>query len=127
MAGCGGQPLPTYEAGGKVAFANGTPLRGGWVEFQPADTSHNVSARGEIQSDGTFRLGTFSPGDGAIEGEHRVLVVPPLPEGDRDETPIPRWIIDPKYFRFETSGLRFRVDRDESKNRFEIRVTPPGS
>lgn len=126
LAGCGGGPLPTYEAGGTVTFPDGKPLSGGWVEFQPVEAPLSVGARGEIQPDGTFRLGTFESGDGAIEGEHRALVVPPLPEGDRDETPTPRWIIDPRFFRVETSGLRFTVSQDASKNQFHIEVTRPG-
>lgn len=126
LAGCGGGPLPTYEAGGTVAFPDGSPLSGGWVEFQPVEAPLSVGARGEIGPDGTFQLTTFEPGDGVIEGEHRALVVPPLPEGDRDETPTPRWVIDPRFFRVETSGLRFTVSQDASENQFDIQVTRPG-
>ncbi|MEA1951951.1 MAG: hypothetical protein U9N87_11235, partial [Planctomycetota bacterium] len=80
LAGCGG-PLPTYKAGGKVTLPDGTPMNAGQVEFRPVDSEHLVSARGAIQTDGTFELSTFEAGDGAIEGEHQVLVRPMLSAG----------------------------------------------
>ena len=125
LVGCGGGGLSTYSAGGKVTFPDGTPLAGGWVEFQPVNSEHAVSARGEIQADGTFELGTNEPGDGAIEGEHRALVTPPPFQGDRDEmTSVPE-TIDRKFQQFDTSGLKFTVTAG-GDNHFEIQVTRPG-
>ena len=82
LVGCGGGPVPTYRAGGKVVFPDGKPMQGGNVEFRAVNKTpagDNPVARGEIQSDGTFELSTFRPGDGAVEGEHLALVVPPPP------------------------------------------------
>lgn len=125
LGGCGSGHPPTYRAGGKVTFADGRPLPGGWVEFQPVDSQHRVSARGEIQPDGTFELGTFGPRAGAIEGEHRALVTPPPLQGDRDDMKSVPLVIDPRFQRFETSGLKYTVTRSASENRFQIQVTPP--
>ncbi|MBI84422.1 MAG: hypothetical protein CMJ81_14605 [Planctomycetaceae bacterium] len=128
ITGCGSAgPLPTYPAGGRVTFVDGTPLAGGTVEFRPVDNPHVISSRGSIQPDGKFQLGTFRPGDGAVEGEHQALVVPPLFKGDRDEVRVPPQVIDPQYRRYETSGLRFTVSRDVKTNDFEIKVKRGGS
>jgi hypothetical protein len=130
VAGCGGGKQPTYPAGGKVVFSDGTPLPGGWVSFRALDADKKVSARGPIQSDGTFELTTYKPGDGAVEGQHQALVVPVI-RVDRGDlaagakpppSPPP---IDKKFSNFETSGLEFMVTNDPRKNEFDIVVTPP--
>lgn len=125
VPGCGEDGVPTYPARGKVTFPDGTPLEGGRVEFEPVASEHRVSARAVIQPDGAFELGTFQPGDGALEGEHRAIVMPPLPIGDREGMKSLPLMIDPRFQRFDTSGLKFTVTRD-SDNEFNIQVTSPG-
>ena len=134
FTGCGDGHPPRYSAGGTAKLADGTPLAGGRVEFQLANSLSAPNAWATIQPNGSFQLGTFKEGDGALEGEYQVLIVPPSPPRDRnweqgllDGTPnaanVPR--IDPRYRRFETSGLKFTVSRDSSKNQFQIIVEPP--
>lgn len=126
-AGCGSK---TYPAGGKVVFKeDGKPLTGGRVEFEldTSDTKARVSACGEIQPDGTFRLGTFKPGDGAVEGPHRAIVLAPLAGGDLDRLPTPRAsaVLHERFTDYQTSKLRFTVTRDKNKNDFVIEVERP--
>ena len=121
---------PTYPAGGMVTLGNGAPLPGGWIEFQLVGVSSAPTAKAKIQPDGRFQLGTYDEADGALEGTHRVLILPPMPpfinpDGPKSRPPInselyPR--IDPRYRRFDTSGLEFSVTSEPSKNRFEIRL-----
>lgn len=127
--GCGGGRTPTYPASGKVAFADGKPLQGGTVEFQsisPPNTGETrVSARGNIQPDGTFKLSTFRQDDGAIAGDHRALITQPIPPGRINPyKPVPL-VINEKFQRYDTSGLTFTVTSD-GPNEFAITVTPPG-
>jgi hypothetical protein len=128
VSGCGSGRLPTYPAGGQVKLANGLPMTRGWVEFESIKETPTVSARGDIQPDGTFELGTYQPGDGAIEGPHRVAVGTRLAPGELDNPklrkPSP---IDPHFSDINTSGLQFNVTRDADKNRFEIVVQPPSA
>jgi hypothetical protein len=120
--GCGGRS--TYPVRGKVVFPDGTPLPGGRVIAEPTDATHQVSARGEIQPDGTFELGTFTDNDGALEGEHHVLITPPedlvIVEGKPR-----RPSIDKRFKRFETSELKIVVTRDPGKNNFTLTVKKP--
>jgi hypothetical protein len=122
--GCGGRKLPTYPARGKVVFADGTPLAGGTVEFCPVESEKAVTARGQIQLDGSFGLGTFQLDDGAIEGEHRVLVCPAPPKrfGLASD---PKLALDLRFTQFDTSGLKFTVTRDPGRNRFILQVDHP--
>jgi hypothetical protein len=103
--GCGGGR--TSPVHGTVSFTDGDApareLKGYTVTFE--SLGEQVSATGEVQEDGSFRLSTFSHHDGAVPGRHRVAITPPLPQGD-EEAPI---LIDERYFRFETSGLEVTV------------------
>jgi hypothetical protein len=117
-AGCGAKTQPVQ---GKVVFKDRTPLTGGLVLFEPAEGTARACARGDIQPDGTFRLSTYAKDDGALEGRHRVLVAPPLPDNPRDLGKA--LVIHPRYEQFETSKLEFTVTR--GKNDFTIVVDKP--
>ena len=137
LSGCGDGKRPTYPAGGSVTLADGTPLAGGVVEFQSRDDQLAPTARATIQADGTFQLSTFKEGDGAFEGEHGVIVFPPPPKRirawehdmlqQRSAPEVPTLQFDPRYQRYESSGLSYSVTRNASMNQFHIRIGPPGS
>lgn len=123
LVGCGRGGTPTYSAGGKVQYEDGSPLFAGTVSFRSLENVNHPAARGEVQSDGSFELTTFSPGDGAVLGRHQVLVVLPT-QGGRPgfKLPTPPPPIAPRFSNFETSGLEFTVTETPEKNRFEIVV-----
>jgi hypothetical protein len=126
LAGCSSGPK-TYPVEGTVVFKDGTPFPGGLVEFEPvtADPKLRVNARGAVQPDGTFRLTTFKEGDGAVEGQHRAVVLPPAPPNlveDRTKPP-PPLILDRRFMSYDTSGLQFTVT--QGLNRFTIEVEKP--
>src|SRR5262245_2016811 len=113
--GCDGQTY--FPVTGKVTHKDGSPVTAGTVIFEPVN--QKISARGEIQSDGSFQLGTNTNSDGAMEGEYKVLISPPpLPEeGKRLRSPIAA-----KYQSLESTPLKFNVSRERSKNKFKIEV-----
>ncbi len=92
---------------GKVVYEDGSPatnLAGYTVSFDcPAQ---KVSASGLIDSDGSFRVGTFEEGDGAMPGTHHVAITPP--EAPVDGPPLPR-LLDKKYGDMGTSGLEVEI------------------
>ena len=102
VAGCGG----LYPVSGTVTLEDGTPLTKGLVVFESADG--NSMARGPIQSDGSFKLGSNQPGDGVRPGKYRALI------SGFDLTDVPDEMknlpFDAKYMRFQTSGLEFEVE-----------------
>jgi hypothetical protein len=86
--GCAG-PNDPYPVKGTV-FLDGQPateLAGGTVTFDSAEL--HKSASGEIQADGTYRLGSLRKDDGAIPGTYQVTVSPPesAPAGERGKRP----------------------------------------
>lgn len=107
--GCGkpDHQLETAAVSGKITL-DGAPLKSGYVFVTP---SRGRMAKGTIQADGSFVLGTYSRADGAIVGTHPVTVNP-IPQdegaGSRERVSIPR-----KYTQSSTSGLTIEVKADE--------------
>lgn len=100
--------MPTAPVAGKVAY-EGKPLDHGSVVLVP---DVGPPARGSLQPDGTFLLSTYSDGDGALLGKHRiqVLCIGPPPTVPPGEEPLPgKSLIPTKYSRYDTSGLTIEV------------------
>jgi hypothetical protein len=104
-AGCG-RRITLVPAEGRVTL-DGKPLEFGAVMVQPAA---GPAAQGKINSDGTFRLGTFKPDDGAIPGPATVRVMCrkdiTQPGGERAYGPS---LVPDRYTRFDTSGLAVEI------------------
>lgn len=101
---------------GKVMY-NGQPLSFGVVQFQSAS---GQPARGEIQSDGTFSLSTYRPGDGAVVGTHRVRVTcyesqRPGTKPTGGEQTLGKSLIPLNYTLFDQSGLTAEVKAGENQ------------
>lgn len=73
LAGCGKKGPRTYPVTGIVKFADGVPVAGGIIEFSCSDPKS--TATGRIDSEGRFRLSTNRDGDGAVAGQHSVVVI----------------------------------------------------
>jgi hypothetical protein len=115
-AGCGGG---LYPVSGKVTLNDGTPLTKGLVIFEGQEGDKKVTARGELQADGTYRLGTKRPGDGAPPGKYQVLISPQIDVDSPQDPPF-----DKRYTQFGTSGLTFEVTA--GTNDFPIQLSRPG-
>jgi len=66
LTGCGGH----YRLSGKVTFEDGTPAANGMVMF----TTDSFQAKGEIQPDGSFVVGSEKAGNGIPKGTYQVYV-----------------------------------------------------
>jgi hypothetical protein len=115
--GCGPKMCPVR---GKVTLGDGKPVTEGMVVFERKGEGQPVTARGEIQADGSYQLSTHRPGDGVPPGTYRVLVAPKSDPNavDRPAKPPP---FDPRYADFKTSGLEFEV-KPGGPNDFPITV-----
>ena len=71
LIGCGGKG-PTQVQG--VVTLEGTPVAGATVLFMPDGQDGCRPASGFTLSDGTFRMTTYKPNDGALPGKYRVLI-----------------------------------------------------
>lgn len=71
FSGCENRPATAPIQG--IVYFNDEPLKFGSVMLQPM--TGGPPARGEIQPDGTFVLSTYTDGDGALLGKHRVRVM----------------------------------------------------
>jgi len=104
-AGCG-RRIALVPSEGRVTL-DGKPIEFGAVMVQP---KAGPAAQAKINSDGTFRLGTFKPDDGAIPGPATVRVICrkdiTQPGGEQAYGPS---LIPERYTRFDTSGLSVEI------------------
>jgi hypothetical protein len=137
LLGCGGDPRKPKlgRVSGKVTY-NGKPVTKGVVSFVPVSgpgTATGQSATGEIGSDGSYQLTTFESGDGAVLGEHRVIVQSreddpvlkgggmPIPDKQgRLNIKPPTYLVPQKYATTGNSPLSFTVK--EGSNRYDIEL-----
>jgi hypothetical protein len=118
VAGCG-SGKKTYIVEGVVEFEDGKPaveLVGGSIEFDLI--GGKTTARATIDSEGKFRMTTYQPGDGALPGKHRVLILPPVMT--RDAKAPPADVMDRRYRTYQTSGLEVVVE--EKSNYLPIKI-----
>lgn len=106
---------------------DGTLLTSGVVIFTPVEVNTEEAldeedfakgARGEIQSNGTYQLSTYSEGDGAVVGVHEVRVMQLDPEDD--DTPI-----ENEGYACSREILRFTVE--PGSNVIDISMSTDGS
>lgn len=117
LLAAGGCGRGMYPVRGKVTFDDGTPVTKGLVVFESQGGEQRVTARGEIQPDGSYELSTAKHGDGVPAGKYRALVAPIGEDPDNPKPPP----FDKRFADYETSGLSFEVK--EGPNDIPITVT----
>jgi hypothetical protein len=118
--GCGGGK--TAPVNGRVKFKDGSDvsvLAGHTVTFET--DADRMSGYGDIQAEGTFKITTFSPDDGAMIGTHRISITPPEPPPDG---PLPKPILHPKYKDYGTSGLTAEIKPGTNNVELELERAP---
>jgi hypothetical protein len=124
VCGCGSDELPVAPAKGTVKY-QGKLLEFGSVIFQP---EKGPPARGTIQSDGSFVLGTYGSSDGAIIGKHKVRITcsetqkPGYTPPTGEEAGVGKSMIPKKYVSFRSSGLTKEVT-ESGPNEFNFELT----
>lgn len=106
FSGCGASKV---QVNGRVVWTDGKPateLANGQIIFESAES--RTSARGVIQSDGTFRVNTEGPNDGVLPGLYNIAIVEhrPAPEGS---TRLAKQYLPDRFYSFMTSGLTVNV------------------
>lgn len=137
LFGCGGDASKPKlgRVSGKVSY-NGQPVTKGMVSFVPISgpgSETGQSATGEIGTDGSYKLTTFESGDGAVLGEHKVLVQSseedpalkgqgmPIPDAKGNfNTKPPKHLVPEKYLTADKTPLRYTVK--EGDNRYDIEL-----
>ena len=129
--GCSGVKTPPVGQVGGIVTLDGQPLTKGQVQFLP-DSSKGTKGRmavGLIGSDGRFKLTAFKPGDGALVGFHKVLIIceEEMPAFDpKSPPPPPKSLIPVRYTDANTSGFTAEV-KSAAKNdfTFALESRPP--
>ncbi len=121
LTGCSSSRFPVK---GKVHYADGSPVEAGSVIAEATIDGKLVGIQGNIEKDGTFKMGGDQPGDGALPGSYRVIVMP-VSLGDSELAAGKTPAVDGKFSRFDSSGITFEVKDKEVD--VDIPVTKPKS
>jgi hypothetical protein len=127
FGGCSEGPLPTYSVVGQLQFEDGTVPKFGSIEFYHAQLK--INARGKINRDGTFSVGTFRENDGAIEGKHQIIIVQDTGSDVTSRLNVSLkhdhgQLVDPTYRDYKTSDLKFDVRPGENRVQLVVRKHP---
>ena len=111
-SGCGGHKGPRLYPVKGVVRINGEPAKGVNVMFTPVAPPEGgatpLSPAAVTGEDGSFRLMSFKPGDGAPAGEYRVTVIYPMHRYNKHLSGIDR--LKGKFANPKTSGLTAKVE-----------------
>jgi hypothetical protein len=114
LSSCGSGPNPVE---GKVVWKDGSPakeLEGSQVVFDLPEKQ--TSARGIVRADGSFRLTTNKPDDGALAGDHKVAIIETRKQqGGPDSSNIAPGVMDARFYDLKTSGLTATVGPGPNK------------
>lgn len=126
VTGCG-KDNGTVPVTGTARVAGGVPLPAGRVMLYGGDTGPS----GQIQPDGSFRIGTFTTTDGARPGRYKVVITGvakpdtrPYEEAMLHPELAPQSLIHPKYNRAETSDLEVDISAGPNELTFELDPNP---
>lgn len=114
FSGCGASattPVSALPVKGKITY-KGQPLIKGQVGFEPEGAGRE--AFGDINEDGTFELTTYSKGDGAVPGKHRVSITGATGKRRAD-------IVPAKYNNYGSSNLEAEVSPDKAEYSFDLK------
>ena len=121
--------VPVVPVQGTVTW-KGAPLTRGTVVFQPYQIEAGLPRRpatGHLQKDGTFRLTTFEPGDGAVVGTYQVTVhsysSEPSDMGSDTDIVDYVWAIPSRYGDPSRSGLTAEVPAGERLVELDFELT----
>ena len=117
LAGCSGR----QAVHGKLVYADNDQPVSELDGFDVTFTSEKlgISARGAVQKDGTFQLGTENDKDGAPPGEYIVTLTQPYRQPDRPY--VGDRVVDEAYEDPEKSDLRAEVT-SSGKNEFVFKL-----
>jgi hypothetical protein len=111
----------TAAVRGKVTY-KGAPVTKGNITFYPEVMG--PAAYGVLEPDGTYTLSTYSQGDGAVIGKHKIAIVSKEEQTNFEANAPPtdgKWLIPAKYFLEATSGLTADVKAgQENEINFEL-------
>ena len=115
LFGCGNKHQ-TAKVTGNVTV-DGKPLPFGRVQFSPVGSSDLMAAGksgfGYIQEDGSFHLSTFGENDGAVVGQHRVIITSKT-RSDNNSAELKQSADIPLFETLRLVGQRFDVQKGEN-------------
>jgi len=122
-SGCHDGRLRAWPVTGHIQFADGEPVKTGIIELESLE--HGTTATGKIGPEGEFVLGTYQSADGAVAGEHRVIVLQLIMgDGSIRHTLDHGRPVPVTYAAYETSPLRVQIEPRRNQITIHLQETP---
>jgi hypothetical protein len=121
LIGCNSGPA-VYPVSGTVKFEDGSVPTGEMasVQFIPVQrTEISQTCSGSIQLDGSYKISTFNPEDGALPGEYKVTFIIHKTYVGRES------LVAPEFTDFNTTPLTATVKSGRNKFDFTIKKIAP--
>jgi hypothetical protein len=118
---CGPTGPGMAQVSGKVTY-KGQPVPKGTVTFLPSSPGGR-NATGAIMPDGSYKLQTENPGDGALLGEYKVTIYAhdePILDYLPQKPVEPKILTPTKYEKPDTSGLTASVKSGPNTYNFDL-------
>ncbi len=127
LAGCDSGQLPTYPVEGTIRFKDGSFPKFGDIEFY--NDAQQINARGKINRDGSFTVGTYEQGDGAVQGKHKIIVLQisgtHLTAKYSDDIKHDHGaLVNKAYFDYRTSDLEWDIQPETNQVELVVRKNP---
>lgn len=126
--GCGSDKPQPIPVSGRITLDGGTWPHEGILMFSPVETLEGYPAipgTAEFDTEGNFRVQTFTPGDGLMPGRYKVAVEcweqPPTyldAQGKNSHVP-------PAYRDMDSSPLEIEVPTDGGRQELSLEVPKP--
>lgn len=115
----------TYKVHGQVVYEdNDQPVPGGvTIVFESTEPPY-ARASGNLDAEGRFDLSSSRPGDGAMQGEHRVRFTADVGPGRPDAAANMAQYMAAKYAEYGTADIKLNIDPNDD-NDFTIKVARP--
>jgi hypothetical protein len=121
VCGCNSDQKKTYPTKGKFVWEDGAAVKelsGGMVVFQC--DAEAISAKGPIDDEGSFVVGTHTLDDGAVAGKHKVSIMQPADQNASEYRALQ--VVDRKYESMDTTDLEVTIE--PKPNDLVLKVTP---
>ena len=112
----------TYPVSGTVTFEDQSPVKDARVVFRSTFNGEFISAFATTDENGEYALTTWQTDDGAVAGEHVVVVTKPqqVIETEEGKAELLPPEIDEKYADYKTTPLKFTVKEDDNVINIEV-------
>ena len=128
VTGCGDSSVDTYPAKGTLKIKGVDTIPSGiTLTLIPASGSSDLAISAPVNEDGSFEFGTHDPGDGAPEGDYKVVVNVKAMSDKRPADASPESMMKWQAEQMAAMKLVDAKYKDPTKSPLSVKITTDGN